>query len=87
MQIKAIARKWGSSLAVILPKEITEKKGIKENTGVTITIERTRPKAGELWGFGKGKIKKSAQEIKDELREGWLSDSDREREKKWKNQK
>lgn len=83
-EIKATTRKWGNSIAIVIPSEIVNRQNIKENTEVTISIEKTRPKAGELWGFGKGKFKKSAQEIKDELRTGWLSDSDREREKQWK---
>ena len=79
-EIKAITRKWGNSIAVVIPNEIVSKKNIKENTEVTISIEKTRPKAGALWGFGKGRFKKSTQEIKDELRAGWMSGSDRKRE-------
>ncbi len=87
MEVKAITRKWGNSIAVVIPNEVVNKENLKENIEITISIERTRPKAGKLWGIGKGKFKKSAQEIKDEMRAGWLSDSDRERERKWKNQK
>ncbi len=83
-EIKVKTRKWGNSIAVVIPNEIVSKEKIKENIELTISIEKTRPKAKDLWGFGKGKFKKSTQEIKDEMREGWLSDSDREREKKWK---
>ena len=79
-EIKAITRKWGNSIAIVIPSEIVNRKNIKENTEVTISIEKTRPKAGALWGFGKGRFKKSTQEIKDELRAGWMSGSDRKRE-------
>ncbi|GEM_PF-1251184 len=82
-EIKTIARKWGNSVAVIIPNEIASKKHIKENTEVTISIERTRPKAGDLWGFGRDRFKKTAQELKDEAREGWISNSDRKREEEW----
>ncbi|MBS3089041.1 AbrB/MazE/SpoVT family DNA-binding domain-containing protein [Candidatus Pacearchaeota archaeon] len=82
MEIKTRAKKWGSSLAVIIPKEVVEKRRIKENSELTITIEGIRPKAGVLFGFLKGKIKEPTQKIKDEMRRGWLSESDRERE--WK---
>jgi len=29
MEIKTIARKWGSSIAVIIPREVADKKRIK----------------------------------------------------------
>ncbi|MEK6826762.1 MAG: AbrB/MazE/SpoVT family DNA-binding domain-containing protein [Nanoarchaeota archaeon] len=80
MEIRTKARKWGSSLAIIIPKEIVEKRKIKKNEEITVTIENSRPKAGVLFGFLKD-WKKSTQEIKDETRRGWESESDR---KKWK---
>lgn len=83
-QINSITRKWGNSIAVVIPNDIVNKENLKENVEVIITIEKKRPKAGVLWGFGKGRFKKSAQQIKDEMRAGWLSSSDREKEKKWK---
>lgn len=84
MEIKGITRRWGGSIAIVIPKEIVEQQNIREDEALLMTIERERPKAGVLWGFGKGKFKKSAQEIKDGLRAGWLSSSDREREERWK---
>ena len=84
MEIKTKARLWGGSLGIILPKALVEKARIRENSEVIVHIEKPRPKAGEMFGFLKGKIKKSTQEIKDEMRSGWESDSDREREKRWK---
>ena len=87
MEIKAIARKWGNSIAVVIPKEIIERQRIKEDEEIIIKVEKKKPKAGILWGLGKGRFKKSAQEIKDELRGGWLSKSDREREEKWRSRK
>ena len=86
MEIKAIAKKWGSSIGVIIPKEVVDAKKIKENDAIVIEV-KTRPLAGNLFGKFPRKSGKSTQEIKDELREGWLSDSDIEREKEWKNKK
>ncbi|MEK6908440.1 MAG: AbrB/MazE/SpoVT family DNA-binding domain-containing protein [Nanoarchaeota archaeon] len=86
-EIKAITRKWGNSIAIVIPNEFANKENIKENIEVKITIEKTRPKAGVLWGFGKGKFKRSTEETIKEVKAGWLSASDREREAKWKNQK
>jgi len=71
MEIKTIARKWGSSLAVIIPKEVAEKKQLKENSEITITVSKVRPKAGILFGKFPNWNGKSTQQIKDEMREGW----------------
>jgi hypothetical protein len=71
MEIKAIAKKWGSSLAVIIPKEIAERKHLKENSEITITVSKIRPKVGILFGKFPNWKGKSTQQIKDEMREGW----------------
>jgi len=51
MEIKVTAKKWGSSLGVVLPKEIVEAKRIKENKEIIIEVKDVRPKAGELFGL------------------------------------
>lgn len=86
MEIKTIARKWGSSIGVIIPKEVVDTKKIKENDEIIVRVDTIKPKAGVLFGFLRN-WKKSTQEIKDEMRGGWLSASDREREEKWKMKK
>ncbi|HLC78595.1 MAG TPA: AbrB/MazE/SpoVT family DNA-binding domain-containing protein [Candidatus Nanoarchaeia archaeon] len=86
MEIKAIAKKWGSSIGVIIPKEVVDDKKIRENDEITIEV-KTRPLAGNLFGKFPRKSGISAQKLKDEARRGWLSDSDRERERKWKEMK
>ena len=70
METKAIAKRWGSSIGVIIPKEVVEAKRIKENDEIIIEITK-RPLAGEFFGRLKGKLKKSGQEMKDEARRGW----------------
>lgn len=70
IMIETEAKKWGNSLGVILPKEITEKEHIKESEKIKFIIIRDGSKAlKETFGIAKGKIKKSAQQIKDEIRE------------------
>lgn len=83
MEIKTTAKRWGSSIGVIIPKEVVDAKKIKENDKITIEI-KTKPLAGNMFGKFPRTSGKSAQQIKDELREGWMSDSDREREEEWK---
>ena len=88
MEIKTTAKRWGSSIGVIIPKEVVDAKRIRENDKITIEI-KTKPLAGEMFGkFSNLTSGKSAQELKDEAREGWMSDSDRKREEEWnRNQK
>ena len=86
MEIKVKAKKWGSSIGFILPKPVVDEKGIEEDDEIIIEVKQ-RPRAGELFGILKGKLNQSPQEIKNEMKEGWLSQTDKERERKWKNQK
>jgi len=86
MEIETLTRKWGNSIAVIIPSRIVEQEKLKENEKVIVKFEKKKVKAGELWGLLKD-WKRPTQEIKDEMRRGWLSKSDKEREEKWKNQK
>lgn len=68
--VETEAKKWGNSLGVIIPREIAEKEHIKESEKVKFLIIRDSSKTlKETFGIAKGKIKKSAQQIKDELRE------------------
>ena len=82
MEIETKTRKWGSSIGVVLPKRIVEEAGIKPNEKIVIEIKK-RPLAKEFFGkfpdWGK-----STQELKDEMRAGWESASDRLAEEKSK---
>ena len=70
MEIKTKARKWGNSIAVILPKIVVEENGIIENEDITIEIKK-RPLAGDFFGKFPNWKGKSTQKIKDEMKEGW----------------
>jgi len=70
MEIKAKARKWGNSIALILPKSIVESSRIKENDELTVDIKK-KTLAGEFFGKFPRKSKKPAQKIKEEMRKGW----------------
>lgn len=64
-----ITRRWGNSIGVILPKEIIEKEHIRENQKINILISKKTNVLNETFGMLKRKLKKSSQEMKDELRE------------------
>ena len=69
MEITTKAKRWGSSLGIILPKSLVEAKKIRENDEVTIEIKK-KSLAGDM--FGKfPRWKRSTQELKDEMRKGW----------------
>jgi len=69
MEIKTKARKWGSSIAVVLPKALVDAKKIRENDEIVLEVKKM-PLAGEF--FGKfPHWKRPTQKIKDEMRAGW----------------
>jgi len=70
MEIKTKARKWGSSIAVILPKALVEERKIKENDDIFIDVKKPLL-AFEIFGIAPRTSKKSAQQIKDEIKAGW----------------
>ena len=74
MEIEAKTRKWGSSIGIVLPKKIVEEAGIKPNEKIVIEVKR-RPLAKEFFGILKD-WKRPTQEIKDEMRAGWMGASD-----------
>jgi len=61
-------RKWGNSIGLILPKEVTKSEKIKENEKLKILILKQNHMLKKTFGMFKGKWKKSAQTIKDEIR-------------------
>ena len=70
MEIKIKARRWGNSIALILPKIVVDAKGIKENDELSVEI-KTNPLAGELFGKFSPSTKKITQKIKDDMKKGW----------------
>lgn len=81
--INAIPRRWGNSIAIIIPADVVENQKIIENEPLKITVEKKRPKAGVLWGYLKD-WKTPTQQLKDEARAGWMSATDLKEEEEWK---
>ena len=72
-----MTRKWGNSIAVVIPRVIVERRGIKEDEEVVITIERKKPRAGVLFGKFPELKRWRTQDLKNEARRGWESERDR----------
>ena len=70
MATDVVVRKWGNSLAVILPNEFVKEKHLKENDVFSIEIVK-KADLSDMFGSLKGKLKMSGQEFKDMAREGW----------------
>ncbi len=69
MTTTAIARKWGNSLGITLPKELVEQQDIRE--GDTLILPVVVKKADLSSIFGSIKTGESGQKFKDRAREGW----------------
>jgi antitoxin component of MazEF toxin-antitoxin module len=69
-------KKWGNSLGLIIPKEVIDMEKLKEEEKVrVIVVSKNSSKVlRETFGMLKGKIKKSTQQIKDELRRELYND-------------
>ena len=73
--IKGRLRKWGNSYGIIIPSEVVNEEKLKENQEIELLLIRdSREAFDKTFGILKGKIKKSAQEIKDELRRELYND-------------
>jgi len=68
IEIETTARKWGDSIAVIIPKEAVKSEKISVNQKLRLTIENETDLT-DL--FGKLKTNKTAQQLKNESRKGW----------------
>ncbi|MFH1408424.1 MAG: AbrB/MazE/SpoVT family DNA-binding domain-containing protein [Nanoarchaeota archaeon] len=64
-----MARKWGNSLGIILPKELVEQEGIEADDKVVVEVRRAR-RVRDFFGL-LPQWKVNTQKMKDELRKGW----------------
>lgn len=62
----------GDSLGVIIPKAEAEREGLRRGDRVTVVISRPVD-LSDIYGIGRGKMKKSARRVKEELRREWRS--------------
>jgi antitoxin component of MazEF toxin-antitoxin module len=67
--MKVKVRKWGSSLGIVIPKEIAEAKGVKPGDEVLAELRKIS-NMKEIFGSLRG-WRRSTQQIKEEARKGW----------------
>ena len=83
IEIQALARRWGNSIAVIIPADIVENQKIVENESLVVRVEKRRPKAGVLWGYLKN-WRTPTQQLKNGVRTDWMSATDIKEEEAWR---
>ena len=71
MEIQTKTRRWGNSIAVIIPSHLVEQEQIKEDQSITFSIKSKKVIVKDLFGRFPRKSNRSAQEIKDEIKIGW----------------
>ena len=69
MEIKTRTKKWGGSLAIVIPKEVTQKEHIHENDIITVEVKKAHP-VSEFFGLFP-EWKTPTQKLKDEMKKGW----------------
>ena len=73
--IETRLKKWGNSFGVVIPSEVVQKEHMKEDENIKFILIKDSKKAlKETFGMLKGKLKKSGQQIKDELRKELYND-------------
>ena len=69
MEAVVVAKKWGKSYGVFLPREIVKAENIRENEKIVIDVKK-RQLGSALMGI-LSDWRKKPQTIKDEARRGW----------------
>ena len=69
MEFKTKARKWGSSVGIVLPKEVVDEIGIKPDESVTIDIKK-KLMVKDVFGILPHR-KRSTDEIIKDIKQGW----------------
>ena len=67
-EVEVVTRKWGNSLGIALPKKLVEQERLCEHEHLVIEVRRV---VDLRWLRGILTTKKSAQQLKDAMRQAW----------------
>ncbi|MBI2146352.1 AbrB/MazE/SpoVT family DNA-binding domain-containing protein [Candidatus Woesearchaeota archaeon] len=67
--VECVARKWGNSLGIIIPKDIVTEENLAENEKIVVTFKK-KHKAKEFFGMLPD-WKQPTSELKHEMKKGW----------------
>ena len=71
MANEVIVKKWGNSLAIVIPRDIVKEKCLKENDKIAVEILKEAD-LSDIFGALKNKKKPmTGQEFKNFVRKGW----------------
>ncbi len=70
MAVEVKLKKWGNSMAVIVPSRLVEERSLKENDSIVIEVVK-KADLSDVFGSLKSKKKLSGQKFKDLASEGW----------------
>jgi len=70
MAVEVKLKRWGNSMAVIVPNKLVEERNLKENDSIVIEIVK-KADLSDIFDSLKSKRKLSGQDFKDLAREGW----------------
>ncbi len=71
IEIKSQVKKWGNSLAIVLPKEKIKGTNIKLGKNLTVMINEENIDLKKEFGSLKNILKKPTKKIMAEIDEGW----------------
>ncbi|MBI4148390.1 AbrB/MazE/SpoVT family DNA-binding domain-containing protein [Candidatus Woesearchaeota archaeon] len=69
-EIDVEVKKWGDSLAVIIPSETVDEENLRAKDKVHLQIKK-EVDVSAIFGIARGKIKATVQQLKNEARKGW----------------
>lgn len=69
MAIETKLKRWGNSMAVIVPKSIVETRNLREDDSIVIEIVKTADLSNVFGSIKRRKL--SGQEFKEMVKKGW----------------
>lgn len=70
IEVECVAKKWGSSVGIIIPKEVVIGEGIKPNEKICVIVKKAML-AKDIWNLGPLRRTEPTQKIVDEMKKGW----------------
>ena len=69
-EVDVYVKKWGDSLAIIIPRDVVYREKLRVDDNVHLRIEKS-VNLRDIFGIARGKIIQSVQELKDDAKTGW----------------
>lgn len=71
IEVTAEARKWGRSIGLVIPKELTKREGIRPGDRLKVLVQKEKKNPlKEMYGFDPS-LRPAREILKDIDKEGW----------------